>query len=762
MPEQTDQERLHQIIADTIARRESGEQVSDDDVLRSNPELADQLRPKLKQLALLADARVLADRQSIEETVSVQVGGILKVRSGELNDSMNPGDQLRHYVLQEQIGTGGFGSVWRAKDLKLECEVAVKVPRRELSSDDTEQFIHEARTAAQLRKHPNIVSVHEADWDDGKAFIVSDYVDGFSLDARLDHSRVSVNESVQLMVTICAALQHAHEQGIIHRDLKPENILLDQDGVPHITDFGLALRASQLSAVVPGRITGTAAYMSPEQARGESDRANRQSDIFSLGIVFFELLTGEKPYRGSVPHVLQQIISADPPRPRSLDSQIPVDLETICLKCLEKEPVRRYGTVGELSDDLTRFMRHEPIEARPISSAGRLLRWSRRNPSIPLLSLSLLIVIMVSTWTAFRFLDVEVGKMQQELTARADKSLALLAHHTAREAELELAARYYQVARMTDDLGSEAIEKLRAWNGLDPAERTKTLELLREVGSDKNADFPIPLQPIQSAVETLENRTADRNLLERTYSFFVCDQQGYQIARLSRERSLGQNFAHRSYFSGRTEDGTSDDVSDYVWHPKTNPRISCCFMAVSLKNNGMETPVISVSAPIWEGDEFQGVAGVFIELGELVGAPQGTEGSGQLLMFDVRPGIDQARLIHNRGQEIKEIKVIDMSPIIGSLPTGEQNVVGIVEAPVLGEGFWRAARRPFKTGVFKQSINSGKESFVVMTVEPAKTIQSPGRRLRANLVAIGSLVIVFALAILAIVWFIILRRVVKT
>ena len=166
------------------------------------------------------------------------------------------------------------------RDSKLECDVAIKIPKRELSPTETERFIHEARVSAQLRKHPNIVSVHEATWDDDTAFIVSDYVNGASLDERLDQSRIEVSESAKMLISICDALEHAHEQGIIHRDLKPANILLDRTGVPHITDFGLAMRVSQLTDAVPGKITGTAAYMSPEQRE-----ANRISPI--VGPTFF-------------------------------------------------------------------------------------------------------------------------------------------------------------------------------------------------------------------------------------------------------------------------------------------------------------------------------------------------------------------------------------------------------------------------------------------------------------------------------------------
>ncbi|MEM7315389.1 MAG: serine/threonine-protein kinase, partial [Planctomycetota bacterium] len=294
---------------------------------------------------------------------------------------------LGHFELVEKLGVGAFGTVWKACDRELDRTVAVKVPRREqLSEKDAEQFLREARAAAQL-KHPGIVAVHEVGRDGSTFYIVSDFIAGVTLADWLTGQQPSVRESVKLVAKVADALHAAHEQGIVHRDLKPSNIMIDSGGEPHVMDFGLAKReAGEVTMTMDGQVIGTPAYMSPEQARGDAHHVDRRADVYALGVILFELMTGEKPFRGNTRMLLHQVLNEEPPSPRKLNSNVPRDVETITLRSLEKVPVRRFQTAEALSADLTRFLDDMPVQSRPIGRAERGLRWCRRNPMAASLS----------------------------------------------------------------------------------------------------------------------------------------------------------------------------------------------------------------------------------------------------------------------------------------------------------------------------------------------------------------------------------------
>lgn len=294
-----------------------------------------------------------------------------------------PLKSIGRFDLISRLGVGGFGTVWKARDRDLDRTVAVKIPRRgQLGPAEIDQFFREARAAAQLR-HRNIVQVHEVGREGDTLFIVSDLVRGVTLADRLTGKRVSMTDVVGLCIPISAALHHAHEQKVIHRDLKPSNIMIDEENQPLLTDFGLAKREiGEVTMTVDGQILGTPAYMSPEQAGGHGHWTDRRTDIYSFGVILFELLTGELPFRGNAQMQVHQRLTEDPPEPRKLNPHISRDLATICWKCLEREPGRRYSTAKEVGDEFQRVQRGEPIQARPLSRIERGIRWAQRKPMV--------------------------------------------------------------------------------------------------------------------------------------------------------------------------------------------------------------------------------------------------------------------------------------------------------------------------------------------------------------------------------------------
>ena len=287
------------------------------------------------------------------------------------------------YELLDEIARGGMGVVYRARQKKLNRIVALKMilAGHLASQAEVKRFYTEAEAAATL-DHANIVPIYEVGEEDGQHFFSMGLVEGESLAHRIRNGPLEPRLAAELSLTISEAMVAAHEVGVIHRDLKPANILLDQDGSPKVTDFGLAKRQdvdSDLTAT--GQMLGTPSYMPPEQAAGKVDEVGPRSDVYSLGAILYCLLTGRPPFQAATAiETLGQVQNREPLAPRQLNPAVDVELETICLKCLEKEPSRRYQTAQQLVDELRRFLHHEPIMARPLGRTQRAWRWCRRNP----------------------------------------------------------------------------------------------------------------------------------------------------------------------------------------------------------------------------------------------------------------------------------------------------------------------------------------------------------------------------------------------
>jgi WD40 repeat protein len=314
-----------------------------------------------------------------------------------------PRPQVPGYEILGELGRGGMGVVYQARQVKLDRLVALKMilAGGHAGEQELRRFQSEAEAVARLQ-HPNVVQIYEVSEQDGLPYFSLEFCPGGSLEKKLDGTPLPPQQAAQLVETLARGVHAAHEHGIIHRDLKPANVLLSADGTPKITDFGLAKKLDEaVRQTASGAILGTPSYMAPEQAGGQSKEIGPAADVYALGAILYELLTGRPPFKAATSlDTVLQVISDEPVPPSRLQPKVPRDLETICLKCLHKEPAKRYASAEALAGDLRRFLAGEPIQARPVGRVERLWRWCRRNPALAaaggLAALALVAVLALS------------------------------------------------------------------------------------------------------------------------------------------------------------------------------------------------------------------------------------------------------------------------------------------------------------------------------------------------------------------------------
>ncbi|MCA9077902.1 MAG: serine/threonine protein kinase [Planctomycetaceae bacterium] len=484
-------ELLELIGAEYRLRRRAEPNLTDAEYFERFPDLHDQLATVLHHAPPSANREKWWSSETSEQEEFDETR--VKPTVVDAARGLKAGATFAGYTILGEIARGGMGVVYKAQQQHPNRTVALKLIRSGQLADDEEisRFHLEAEAAANV-DHPNIVPIYEVGSQDGLYFFSMRYVPGPSIASQVADGALHPERSAELLQTSARAVHFAHQNGIVHRDLKPSNILLDQDGHPHVTDFGLAKQMDADSGLtLTGQIIGTPAYMSPEQALGQTDQIGPLSDVYALGAVLYTTLTGVPAFQGASEYdTIRQVISDEPVAPRQLNAAIDQDLETICLKALQKVPSQRYSSAEEFADDLERWRSHLPISARPVTSFERSKRWCRRNPAVAVLMGSigfLLLAITIGTMVAVSMIAASNVEISMKNDALERIAVTLGSQNDALKVAEEIALLAAEQAQVEREQAQ--VERRRAEDNLDAA-RSAVDRFFTQVSEDKLLNLP--------------------------------------------------------------------------------------------------------------------------------------------------------------------------------------------------------------------------------------------------------------------------------